>query len=242
MKLFIANWKMQLSPTAALQAARSFNRIFKSYPGKAVICPDFLSLNSVAKALQSSPLLLGAQDTGAFARGAYTGEVSALDLAFLGVKYVLIGHSERRSYLQESDQLLSEKIKQAIEQKIAPVLCVGENAADRKQGRASVVIKEQLKGALLPLSKINLRSLVVAYEPVWAIGTGLNCEPAEALKIKNIITDWCQKVDLKSVPVLYGGSVKPENAASFLGKSAFDGLLIGGASLSADSFRKIVNY
>ena len=241
MKIFIANWKMQLDPAASLRTARGFARVFKNYTGKAVVCPDFLSLSSVAKVLAKSPLSLGSQDLSAFERGAYTGEISPVDLQSLGVKYSLIGHSERRSYLQESDKLIEAKIKTAVSNKIIPVLCVGENALERKQGRAMVVIKAQLKGALQSLPMSALRSLIIAYEPVWAIGTGLNCDRETALRVKATINEWCRRSDLKRVPVLYGGSVKPDNALSFLGNDGFDGLLVGGASLEAKSFRKIAD-
>ncbi len=238
-KIFIANWKMQLSPLAAEKAAQAFARAFKGFSGTAVICPDFLSLRAVAGMIKKSSLFLGAQDVAAYPRGAYTGEVAAVDLASLGVKYVLIGHSERRSYLQETDKLLADKIRMALAQKIIPVLCVGENAAERKQGRAGAVIRTQLKGALQSLSAKELRSLIIAYEPVWAIGTGLTCEPKAANQIKNAIHEWCQRTGLKKAPILYGGSVKSENAETFLAAGGFDGLLIGGASLDAGSFRKI---
>jgi len=239
MKIFIANWKMQLGPEESVRTARSFARVFKNYQGQAVLCPDFLSLTAVSKILAKSPLVLGSQDLSAFERGAYTGETSPVDLQSLGVKYALIGHSERRSYLQESDKLLGAKIKAAVSNKIVPVLCVGENALERKQGRAMAVIKSQLKGALQTLPMPVLRSLIIAYEPVWAIGTGLNCDREAALRVKATINEWCRRSGLKKIPVLYGGSVKPDNASSFLGSDGFDGLLVGGASLEAETFRKI---
>ena len=241
MKLFLANWKMQLSPAQSLLLAKSLVRVCKDFKGTAVLCPDFLSLTNVAKVLKNSPLLLGAQDAAAVERGAYTGEVSAADLKSVGVKYVLIGHSERRSHLQEDDKLLAAKITAVIEQQLIPVLCVGENAADRKQGRAASVIKAQLKGALQHLSATQARTLVVAYEPVWAIGTGINCDFDNAQRSLTVITDWCRRAGLKRPTVLYGGSVKLENARDFLGVDGFDGLLVGGASLEAKSFKKIVN-
>ncbi len=239
MKIFIANWKMQLSPEMSVRTARQFVRVFKNYQGQAVLCPDFLSLAAVSKILAKSPLALGSQDLSAFERGAYTGEISPVDLQSLGVKYSLIGHSERRSYLQESDKLLAAKIKAAVSNKIIPVLCVGENALERKQDRAMAVIKAQLKGALQNLPTASWRSLIIAYEPVWAIGTGLNCDREKALRVKMTINEWCRRGGFRKTPVLYGGSVKPENAASFLDRNGFDGLLVGGASLDAQSFYKI---
>jgi triosephosphate isomerase len=239
-RIFIANWKMQLSPSESIKTARSFTRAFKNDNSQIIVCPDFLSLPAIAKEFKNTNLLLGAQDAAAYERGAYTGEVAASDLASLGVSYVLVGHSERRSYLQEDDKLLAAKIRMILDQKMVPVLCVGENAAERKQGRVSSVIRNQLKGALQNLSSHDLRSCLIAYEPVWAIGTGLNCESTKALQVKNIILEWCQRSGVKKMIVLYGGSVKPENASSFLVAGAFDGLLVGGASLRADTFKKIV--
>jgi len=239
-KIFIANWKMQLNPDEAVRNAKAFARQFKNFRGTAVVCPDFLSLASISKIFKNSPILLGAQDVAAFERGAYTGEISALDLAALNTKYVLIGHSERRSYLQETDKLLAAKIRMVLANKMKPVLCVGENAAERKQGKEAAVIKAQLKGALNYLSNNGVRSLLIAYEPVWAIGTGLHCDPEKALIIKRTILDLCKRSGLKKTPILYGGSVTEENASDFLSSGGFDGLLIGGASLKVDSFKKIV--
>ena len=239
-KIFIANWKMQLSPETSLKTAKNFVRVFKDFKGTAVVCPDFLSLAGVAKIFKNSPLLLGAQDVAAFERGAYTGEVSALDLAGYNTKYVLIGHSERRSYLQETDKLLAAKIRMTLAQKMKPVLCVGENAADKKQGREAAVIKAQLKGALNYLSNNGARSLLIAYEPIWAIGTGLHCNPKKALSVKNTIQELCKRAGLKKTPILYGGSVTADNAKDFLVPGGFDGLLVGGASLKAVSFKNIV--
>lgn len=241
MKIFIANWKMQLSPEESVRTARRFARVFRDYKGRALLCPDFLSLAAVSKILAKSNLSLGSQDLSAFDRGAYTGEISPLDLRSLGVEYSLIGHSERRSYLQESDKLLAAKIKMALSHKIIPVLCVGENALERKQGRAMTVIKNQLKGALQSFSIADLRSLIIAYEPVWSIGTGLSCDRDKALRVKATINEWCRRGGFKKVPVLYGGSVKPDNALSFLGSDGFDGLLVGGAGLDPESFRKIAD-
>lgn len=232
---------MQLAPTEAEKLAQSFVHTFKDTKNEVVVCPDFLSLAAVSKIFKSSDLSLGAQDASAFERGAYTGEVSAFDLSSLGVKYVIIGHSERRTCMEESDKLISGKIKAVSAEKLIPVLCVGENATERKQGKAASVIRGQLKGAFKSLPAKNLRSVVIAYEPIWAIGTGVNCDPLIATRMKTIIKDWCERAGLKKTAILYGGSVKTDNATSFLGKAGYDGLLIGGASLYVDSFKNIVN-
>ncbi|MGE5425818.1 MAG: triose-phosphate isomerase [Bacillota bacterium] len=239
MKIFIANWKMQVPFAEAEILAKSFARAFKEYKGKAVICPDFLALPLVGKTLIPSALKLGVQDLAPYSRGAYTGEVSPVDMAVLGAEFALIGHSERRSIFHEDDKLIAEKIRSAVEQGMTPVLCVGENAAERKLGRAASVVRNQLKGAFKGMKAKELKSLVIAYEPVWAIGTGSVCDPATAFRMKATISDFCLRSGLKKTPVLYGGSVKPDNAASFLAKGGFDGLLVGGASLEVESFLKI---
>lgn len=239
-KLFIANWKMQLLPAEAKKLAKAFSKISTHLKDQIIICPDFVSLSLIAKNFQNNHILLGAQDVAAFDQGAYTGEVGAKSLLSLGVKYVLVGHSERRSYCQEGDKLISAKLKMAISHGIKPILCVGENAADRRQGRANIIIRRQLKGALSSLSLKEIKSVIVAYEPIWAIGKGVHCDIDQAIEIKNLISDYCLKMGLKKMKILYGGSVNSENASLFLKGKAFDGLLIGGASLEINSFEKIV--
>ncbi|NCB20571.1 MAG: triose-phosphate isomerase [Clostridia bacterium] len=240
-KIIVANWKMQLLNSEAKALALNFFEELKDSKNNIVICPDYLSLVDIARIIKESQFLLGAQDLAAYDRGAYTGEISAESLKELGVSYVIIGHSERRSYLQESDKLISEKIKKAIKNKLIPILCVGENAAERKQGRANMVIRRQLKGALSSLKSSELSKLHVAYEPIWAIGSGRYCDAEQARSIKSLIIDCCLKLGVKKVKVLYGGSANIENAKSFLFKASFSGLLVGGASLELDSFRQIVN-
>lgn len=239
-KLFIANWKMQLLPTEAQKLAQAFSKISPQAKKQIIICPDFVSLALISQNFKTSHIALGAQDVAAFNQGAYTGEVGVKTLLNLNVKYVLVGHSERRSYLQENDKLISAKLKMAISHGLKPVLCVGENAADRRQGRANVVIRRQLKGALSSLTLKEIRSVIVAYEPIWAIGKGVHCGIEQAMAIKNLISDYCLKMGLKKIKVIYGGSVNPDNASLFLKGQAFEGLLIGGASLDAHSFEKIV--
>lgn len=240
-KLIVANWKMQLLSSEAQLLAQAYVKNLKDSKNKIVLCPDFLSLTEVSKLIKDSNIILGAQDLAAYERGAYTGEVSADSLKELGVSYVLVGHSERRSCLQETDKLIAEKIKKAVVNKIIPILCVGENGAERKQGRVNMVIRRQLKGALSALESNELNQLHIAYEPIWAIGSGRHCSVDQALAIKELIHDRCSKLGINKAKVLYGGSVNAENAKSFLEEGSFDGLLVGGASLTLDSFEKIVN-
>ena len=241
-KIIVANWKMQLLPSEAKKLALSFLKSLVDVKNKIVVCPDFLSLAELTLLFKNSFISLGSQNLAAYDRGAYTGEIPAEALKELGVSYVIIGHSERRAYFQEGDKLIAEKIKKAVSNKITPILCVGENAADRKKGKANIVIRQQLKGALSNLNVKELKNLHIAYEPIWAIGSGLTCNLEEALAIKDVICDHCFKLGLKKVKVLYGGSVKPDNAVKFLKKGTFDGLLVGGASLDLESFKKIVNF
>jgi triosephosphate isomerase (TIM) len=240
-KLFIANWKMQLLPAEAQKLAQNFSKISHSPQKQIIICPDFVSLTLISKNLRSKQIALGAQDVAAFDQGAYTGEVGVKSLLSLGVEYVIVGHSERRFYLQENDKLISAKLKMAISHGIKPILCVGETAVDRRKGRSNMVIRQQLKGVLSSLALKEMKFVAIAYEPVWAIGKGTHCDIKQAIAIKNLINDYCSKIGLKSIKVLYGGSVNPDNASLFLKGKAFDGLLIGGASLDAQSFEKIVN-
>lgn len=239
-KLFIANWKMQLLPAEAQKLTQAFSKISPQAKKQIIICPDFVSLALISQNFKNNHIALGAQDVAAFNQGAYTGEVGAESLFGLNVEYVLVGHSERRSYLQENDKLISAKLKMAISHGLKPVLCVGENAADRRQGRANVVIRRQLKGALSSLTLKEIKSVIIAYEPIWAIGKGVHCGIEQAMAIKNLISDYCLKMGLKKIKVIYGGSVNPDNASLFLKGQAFEGLLIGGASLDAHSFEKIV--
>lgn len=239
-KLIIANWKMQLLPKEAKILFKNFLKSLKGAENKIVICPDFLSLGVLAPLFKKYPLSLGAQNLAAFEKGAYTGEVSAAALAEIGVDYVLIGHSERRFYLQEDNRLIATKLKLALANNLIPILCLGENAAERKQGRANLVIRQQLKGALSNLSSKEIEHIYIAYEPVWAIGSGASCDLVQALKVKQAICDYCLKLGAKKVKVLYGGSVNSDNAVTFLKKGAFDGLLVGSASLKLESFKNIV--
>jgi len=243
-KLFIANWKMQLLPTQAQKLAQDFSKISSGAKDQIIICPDFVSLALISKNFKNKNIILGAQDLAAFDQGAYTGEVGAKSLSNLGVKYVIVGHSERRSYLQESDKLISAKLKMAISHGLKPILCIGENAADRQQGRSNAVIRRQLKGALSVLTLKEMKSIIFTYEPVWAIsknGKYAHCSIEQATAIKNLMIDYCSKIGLKRIKILYGGSVNPNNASLFLKGKTFDGALIGNASLDAQSFEKIVN-
>ena len=239
-KLLIANWKMQLDYKESLELAKKFAKNFKKHSDELIICPDFVALPAVSEIIKKSVLKLGAQDVAAFTSGAYTGEVSAKSLKQLGVKYVLIGHSERRQNLKEEGALLKLKITQAIGAGLIPILCIGESAASKKAKKTHQVLKKQLSEALDGLVITDGKLLVIAYEPIWAIGTGKAVTPSEAESIHVFIKGVLTEIIGQIPRVIYGGSVAAKNAAELLEWPNIDGLLIGGASLKVDEFSKIV--
>lgn len=243
-KLIMANWKMQLTIKESLELAKQFSKKIKSDKNEVVLCPEYSALPFIGPILKSTKLFLGAQDSGAFSQGAYTGEVSPRNLKVLGAKYVILGHSERREHLQESSVIINNKIKAALENKLIPVLCIGEKLTDREAGKAKNYLSSELRQALKDVKIKSASELVVAYEPVWAISTNKNAKPiipAEADGIQKFIKLQVQKILHKSVRVLYGGSAKADNSAEFLKQKNIDGLLVGGASLKIDEFLKMVN-
>lgn len=234
--LIIANWK--LNPASRKEASQLFDAVKKGVKAvkdvEVVICPPFVHLPLF------SGLTLGAQDVFYKEKGAFTGEVSPLMLADLGVEYVIIGHSERRLLFSESNDSINKKIKGALMTGLKPVVCVGEQEGQEKHA----VIEEQVREAFKGLSAGQAAQVAVAYEPVWAIGTGKNCSPNETLKslllIRKIITGLYNRETAEKVRILYGGSVKAGNAPAYLKEAMADGLLVGGASLDAAEFTEIV--
>ena len=240
-KLFIANWKMQLDYKESLTLAKSFNKTFKKTKNEIVVAPDFSSLSAVSEILKKSPLKLGAQDVASEMLGAYTGEVSHKSLKQLSVKYVLIGHSERRLYFKEDASLLKTKLQTSIAAGLTPVLCIGENLAAHKAKKTHSVLRHQLEEILSGLKISSDNSLIIAYEPIWAIGSGQAATSA-AVEATHVFIKGVLAEIIGQIPkVLYGGSVSAKNAADFLEWPNIDGLLVGGASLKVDEFSKIVN-
>jgi triosephosphate isomerase len=241
-KLIIANWKMQLTYSAGLNLAKKFVTGLKDKKNEIVICPEYLALSKVAEILKSSGLKLGAQDSAISDRGAYTGEVSPANLKTLGVKYIILGHSERREHLHENSAIISAKIKAALAHKMIPVLCVGEKLIEKENGSTRQYLAEELQHALKDVKIQNAADLVIAYEPVWAISTNKNARPmvaTEAEEIQKFLKAQTAKILKKKVRVLYGGSVNAVNAAEFLRQPNIDGFIVGGASLNLKEFRKI---
>ncbi len=232
----IANWKMKLNVKESIALAEKLRDQFTfSSSAEVVVCPSFPVLSAVREVIAGSEIKLGAQNTAWLLQGSLTGEVSPLMLKELGVKYVITGHSERRQYLAENDEMINKKIEQALLNDLIPILCVGETAEERDAGRTEVVVKKQLTSALAGLTMRG--KLLVAYEPVWAIGTGKTVGVDEVEKMVDFIyrqlPDW-------PLWVLYGGSVDAKNIASFANSNKIHGVLVGGASLSAEEFIKII--
>ena len=243
--LIAGNWKMNTDLAAATELARGVvEEVGDVEEVQVAVCPPFISLDAVFGALRGSQVRLGAQNMHAADAGAYTGEVAASMLRSVGCDYVILGHSERRQYFGETDASVHDKIKQALAHDLTPIVCVGEKLDERKAGREQAVVKAQLSGALDGVSLSDPARLVVAYEPVWAIGTGETATPEQAQEMHAFIR--AQLADLFSdafsqdVLLLYGGSMKPGNAAELLAQPDVDGGLIGGASLKAPDFATIV--
>jgi len=216
-------------------------KIDSSFAGVEVaVCPPFVYLEAVAAALAGSSVGLGAQNAYHEKSGAYTGEISVGMLRDIGCKYVILGHSERRQLLGETDEFIFTKVKAALEGGLTPIVCVGEVLEDREAGRTQEVVRKQFEGSLGGLSADEIARVVIAYEPVWAIGTGKVATPAQAeevhLDLRKLLTERYNAQVAEQVRIQYGGSVKPGNAAELLSQPNIDGALVGGASLVADDF------
>jgi triosephosphate isomerase len=244
--LIAGNWKMYKTASEAVLLARA---VVKSLPprdgSEVVICPPFTALAAVGQVIiAGSRVGLGAQDLHWAKEGAYTGEVSAEMLRDLGCRYVIVGHSERRQYFGETDENVNKKSLAALGSGLTPIICVGETLSERETGRAHHVVEAQVKGALSGLAPGQVRALTLAYEPVWAIGTGRTATPDQAEEmhahVRKTVAGLVGVDVAQGVRILYGGSVKPENAGELLQRSEIDGALVGGASLQADSFALIV--
>lgn len=246
-KLLIAgNWKMNAGPTEAKVLADEMAEIWKNkdFSNEALICPPFVSLPFVVKSFRDSFFKTGAQNVYTEDNGAYTGEISTSMLKELTCEYVILGHSERREYFQESDEFIASKVVKSLNESIRPILCVGEKLEERKANEQKSVVEKQLKAVLSQVDEKHAEDFVVAYEPVWAIGTGETASPEQAQEmhafIRSLIADNWSPEAADKVRILYGGSMKPANAEELLTQADVDGGLIGGASLKADSFSEIM--
>lgn len=209
-----------------------------------VVCPPFTSLSDIKEVVMDTNIKLGAQNLFWEREGAYTGEISAPMLRELGCEYVIIGHSERRQYFGETNVTVNKKLKSALSEKLKPIVCVGEKLEERKAGKAFDVIRDHVENSLAGISRADLLNVAIAYEPVWAIGTGVNATKDQAEEAHKFIRGLLKKMfdeeSANSVRIQYGGSVKPDNIAELMAEPDVDGALVGGASLKADSFIAII--
>ncbi|MCE5347719.1 MAG: triose-phosphate isomerase [Bacteroidales bacterium] len=246
-KIVAGNWKMNMDLTEGLKLAGSIDNYFKEKPlGKAgvILCTPFIHLASVSEILKHGKIALGAQNCASEASGAYTGEVSAWMVKSTGAEYVIIGHSERRTYYHEDDKLLNKKTLLAMNAGLKVIFCCGEVLSEREAKKHFIIVKRQLEEGLFSLTEEQMDNIIVAYEPVWAIGTGLTATPDQAQEmhqyIRTLVKEKYGNDCAKKLPILYGGSCKPSNAAEIFSKPDVDGGLIGGASLKKDDFVSIV--
>lgn len=247
-KIVAGNWKMNLDYNAGLSLfSEIVNMVNDEVRGEqeVIVCPPFIHLNSLAHQVkQNSRVSVGAQNCHQAASGAYTGEVSAAMIQSAGAKYVILGHSERRQYFGETDALLAEKVNTALQNGLKPIFCIGETLEERQQERYFEIIKQQLEKGIFHLSEEDFSKTVLAYEPVWAIGTGLTASPEQAQEVhafirREIAAKYSDTV-AESTTILYGGSCNPKNAAELFAQADIDGGLIGGASLKSRNFVDIV--
>jgi triosephosphate isomerase (TIM) len=245
-KIIAGNWKMNKTATESKTLVTDIlEKLGKFDEAEVVICPSFTSLVSAQEALGNrTEIDLGAQNMHFEASGAYTGEVSAAMLKSLFVRYVILGHSERRQFFGETDDQVNKKAKAAITARLRPIICVGETLAEREAGKMAAVVTKQIKASCAGFTEDSWSVSVIAYEPVWAIGTGKTASPEQAQEVHALIRSTIESLGGKSVAekirIQYGGSVKPENAQLLLNQPDIDGALVGGASLDAESFVAII--
>jgi triosephosphate isomerase len=249
--LIAANWKMHKGPKDAVNFLYQLIKLVGDVKiGEVAIIPPFVDLPPMAERLEAfgseTNIVLGAQNMYPEKEGAFTGEISPLMLQELKCKYVILGHSERRQYFQESDAFIQKKVKMAKAFDLIPILCIGEKEEERDQGRAEEIVTLQLEGALREIEISEPFELVIAYEPVWAIGTGRTATPEDAqamhAHIRYLLTQMYGETLALGVRILYGGSVKPNNVVALMAKTHIDGALVGGASLDVESFVRIIHY
>ena len=244
--LVAGNWKMYQRADQAGELARAIASLVRRECASAdvVLCPPFTSLQVVREALAGSPIALGAQNMHWENEGAFTGEISPAMILTTGCTYVILGHSERRQYFSETDEQVNRKLKAALQAGLFPIVCVGETLQQREAGQIEAVVLGQVRATLQGVSEAELLKIALAYEPVWAIGTGRTATPAQAEEVHSLIRSSLRQQYGEGVAgalrIQYGGSVKPENAAELFAQQNIDGGLIGGAALKADSFAAIV--
>lgn len=245
--LIAGNWKMHNTAKESVDLASSVkNGVRPGYAGQVMMAPSFTSLHQVAAALKGSDILLAAQDMSWEDKGAFTGAVAPGQIKDAGCTHVLIGHSERRSIFGESDAVINKKLSAALRHGLVPVLCVGETLAERESQKTYRVLETQVSGALAGRKAEELSTLIIAYEPVWAIGTGKNATPEQAqdahIFIRKLVARLYSPALADGMRILYGGSVKADNVDEIMAQPDVDGALVGGASLKADGFLRIIHF
>lgn len=251
--LIAGNWKMYKQVSEARVLARALVEALADLPAfheqggrEVVVCPPFTALQAVGETLQGSSILLGAQNLYPEAQGAYTGEISPMMLADLGCRYVILGHSERRQHFGETDEFINRKVKAALSHGLRPILCVGETLAEREKGKEVGVVASQVRACLQAVKSDQMQEVVIAYEPVWAIGTGKTATSQQAQtmhrNIREVLSHLFGSEVASETRILYGGSVKADNIDDLMAQPDIDGVLVGGASLEAESFVRIVKY
>lgn len=244
--IIAGNWKMNYTVDEAVKVANELKSLVKDAKADVVICAPYLQLPALVKELKGTNVKVGAQNMHFEEKGAFTGEISPEMLTALGVEYVLIGHSERRQYFNETDETVNLKLKAAFKHALKPILCVGESLENRENGTTKEVILNQIKRDFQEISEEDAKNTVIAYEPIWAIGTGKSATSLQANEtiadIRKMMLDLYGEAVSNVVRIQYGGSVKPSTIKEQMAMSDIDGALVGGASLVADDFSKIVNF
>ncbi len=245
-KVIAGNWKMNNDINSSIALINEIKKglLQKNLNVKVIICPPFTSLETAYALIKDTPIKLGAQNMYFETSGAFTGEISPIMLKSVGCEYVILGHSERRTIFKESNQLINKKIKSAINNGLIPIFCIGETLEEREEERTFEIVENQIREGLEGLLETELSNLIIAYEPVWAIGTGKNATPEQAQEvhkfIRELISTLYSKEFAEKLIIQYGGSVKPENSKDLISQPDIDGALVGGACLNADSFIKII--
>ena len=244
--IIAGNWKMHYTPAEAVKVIEELKPLVKDATCDVVVCPTFVCLDAVLKAVEGSNIKVAAQNMHFEEKGAFTGEVAPGMLEAMGVSYVVLGHSERREYFNETDEALNKKVKAAFTHNLTPILCCGESLEQRENGTTNEVVGAQIKADLEGLSKELAEKVVIAYEPIWAIGTGKTATNEQAnetiMAIRDVVAGMFGKEVADKVRIQYGGSVKPNTIKDQMAMSDIDGALVGGASLVATDFSQIVNF
>lgn len=243
--ILAGNWKMNKTIGEAIELVNGLKRnLYNIENADIVVCPPFTALSDISEITSDSNIALGAQDLFWEEKGAFTGEVSAAMLKDAGCKFVIIGHSERRQYFHETNETVNKKLKRALAAGLAPIVCVGEKLEERESGKTFKVVEDHIVNGLRDIPQQDVFNVIIAYEPVWAIGTGKTATPEQAQEvhkfIRGLLSKMYSKDTAESIRIQYGGSVTPENIAFLIRQPDIDGALVGGASLKVDSFTDIV--